>query len=156
MVKTRSHNHPGGSTGAERRSLYAAGVGRIRVALEERFFLEAITLSESYMTDRLEARWAWKNGQTPQSRRLTTLGAIVRKLLDHNTEPQEATRVYEKAAQWAQNRNEALHEMFKHRDDCEFLDWPNRYEKLESVASEGFSLARKIDRLVRKLNKLET
>lgn len=155
MKKRRTENKPGSSTGRERQALYTAGVAQIKLAISEGFFLEAITLSESFITDRLEARWAWINQQSSNARQFRTLGQVARDLLGKKSESEEARKTYELAVEWSKGRNEAIHEMFKHAENCAFLTWTERYSGTASIATNGLLLARRTDLLVRKLNKFD-
>lgn len=150
--KTRQVNLPGSRVGKQRQMLYAAGVTRIREAIDSGYALEAIALCESLMSDRLEARWAWKGHQSPSSRSFSTLGNLARKLRNDRDESDEALKIYEAVAIWAAKRNSALHEMFK-LSEGEVCDWQTRYNEFASVAADGFMLSKKVSALLKKTNK---
>ena len=56
--KKRQTNTRRNDVGKKRQAIYAAGVEQIKMAIAQDYALEAVTLCESLIADRLEARWA--------------------------------------------------------------------------------------------------
>jgi len=152
MPKLRQVNEPGNGVGKKRQALYAIGTKRIEMALKRGFALEAITLCESMMSDRLESRKAWKSQQLNDYRRFTTLGKLARQLCSDHSEPAHARDIYIEVKAWADKRNSALHEMFKLAEG-DGRSWRKRYQEAREIAREGIKLARKVSNLVRSLNR---
>lgn len=150
--KVRQVNKPGNGVGKLRQAIYASGMSRIREAIEKGYALEAIALCESMMADRLEARRAWKRNQAVEHRKFDSLGRLARALRTDSTEPEDARKIYDEVVAWADERNEALHQMFKLAEGP-IRVWSDRYEEVECVATRGFALSRKVGFLLKKLNK---
>jgi len=156
--KLRAVNRPDRpAVGKQRQDLYRCAYKRIKDAVEAGFMLEAITLCESVIADRMEARRACIHDQKESKRKFGTLGSLIKDLrgqakgsfADPNSEIQD---VYTKISEWANRRNEALHEMVK-LSEFDQTNWDVRYEGLHKVARDGKRLAREIGNLVTKLNR---
>jgi hypothetical protein len=120
------------------------------------FHIEAIALCESLLSDRLEARRAWLARQLESKREFGTLGGLARELLGQSSneagDPIEANKlIYEDCVKWADDRNKAIHEMFKLAEGDE-SNWEVRYAALEAVADSGLKLTRKLSAAVKKSN----
>jgi hypothetical protein len=140
---------PKGAVAQARRALFAAAHKRISAALEAGYFLEAITIIESILADRLEARLAWIHGKC----HFSTLGTLVGELSGRkSSESAEARQLYNEILQWADRRNRALHQMVKLAEGSNET-WAEKYEQAHDTAIKGEKLARKVENLVRTLNK---
>lgn len=153
----RAINQPGNGIGKRRQGLYKHAHERIKAALDAGFYLEAITLCESILADRLEARRAWLNQQDHAKRQFSTLGGLVRELTqskaqDMSERDEGAQAVYREIGAWARSRNHALHEMAKLAEGDD-TTWDERYKNLAKIAATGHGLTRKVSTVVRKLNK---
>ncbi len=158
MSKKRAKNKPGNSVGKQRQSLYAEAYTRIKEAIKQGFFLEAITIEESIITDRLEARVAWLSNQ--QHRNFDNLGPLAQTLKGkgknkkiRESDPEMLDLLLPKIDKWRKQRNEALHELVKFPDDVEEKCWEDFYSKTKNVAKEGKTLSRKVSDCVKRLNK---
>lgn len=139
-----------------RRKFYANAIDRIKTAIKEGYPLEAITLLESMMADRLEARLACISNQEAEKRKFSTLGRLSRELCGNAShESDDAKTVYEEVQEWASQRNESLHEMVKLAEG-DAKDWKAKLKEAHSTAKDGLKLFRQLDVLVRKLNKKST
>ncbi len=136
-----------------RRELYGNAISHINIAIEHRFPLEAIALLESMMADRLEARLACLFKQDPEKRMFSTVGKLAQDLRNKKlAESDEAKAVYASVMAWANRRNEALHQMVKLAEGNE-KDWAEKVREAQETAEAGLPLFRKLDALVKKLNK---
>jgi hypothetical protein len=136
-----------------RRELYGHAISRVNNAIENRYPLEAIALLESMIADRLEARLACLHQQSPEKRNLSTLGNLTQELSGKKLgESDEAKVIYQEVNDWADRRNEALHEMVKLAEGSE-KDWEEKVGEAQATAEKGLTLFRKLDELVRELNK---
>jgi hypothetical protein len=136
-----------------RRMLYSEAILRIEDAIRHRYPLEAIALIESLLSDRLEARLAWINGQHSDKRNFSTPGKLVYELCAQTTnESLDAKAIYKEVKAWADGRNESLHQMVKLAEGDE-NDWEARLKEAQATAEAGVPLFNKLDALVKKLNK---
>lgn len=152
----RAINVPGNDIGKRRQRIYAAGFRQLSSAISAGYYIEAIALCESLLSDRLEARRAWLARQQESKREFGTLGGLARKLLGQSSkeagDPIEGNKVvYEDCIKWADDRNKAIHEMFKLAEGDE-SNWEVRYAALEAVAASGLKLTRKLSAAVKKSN----
>lgn len=160
VKKVRAINHGRGTSVAKaRQELYRQCAVRVRLCMKQQFYLEAITLIESMIADRLESRLAALNLDDPEHRIIGTIGDAFRAnhkigrvgLLNQETDPL-LTVSYERVRKWAKGRNECLHEMVKFTEE-DSRSWSVKYEAAKSIAKEGWSCFRELDGLVRKANR---
>jgi len=127
---------------AARYDLYRGATGRIKAAIEAKFWIEAIALCESVIADRLEARISHLNGHSELARRHGTIGGLVRRL--QSTDPQEGFenlhKLYGEIRIWTNARNKAVHNAVKLTQGQTFEKWDARYAALETAAVDGFAL----------------
>lgn len=154
LKKVRAVNTGSKSIPAQaRRGLYSSAVVRINSAIENSYPLEAIALLESMIADRLEARLAWIFEQDASKRKFSTLGRLTGALCGtESRESEDAKAVYKNVQEWADRRNESLHEMVKLAEG-DAKDWNAKLEEAQSAAVDGLRLFKKLAALVKKLNK---
>lgn len=160
VKKLRGVNHGRGTSVAKaRQELYRKCAGRVRLCMQQHFYLEAITLIESMIADRLESRYAALNLDSPGHRLIGTIGAAFQpnhKLGRAGLSNQETDLLllgsYDRVRKWTQGRNECLHEMVKFTEE-DTRSWSEKYATAKSVAREGWSCFRELDALVRKANR---
>lgn len=153
--KTRqvASSGPKSQTGQDRKNLYTGCLERVSKALDEGYALEAITLLESLIADRLEARLAYINGQRAEKRKFSTLGCLTQELKGTKAgEPKEAVAMYDAVDDWATLRNEAVHEFAK-LSEGNSKNWDAKYKTAKKAAKNGKKLFRDLDKVIRKLNK---
>lgn len=131
----------------ERYELYKAAFEWIGKSISEGFYLEAISLEESLITDRLESYLTWLKGTDFSFK---TLGELKRAIEMHETDDDLRQLVLGELDQWRQSRNKAAHEMVK-IEDGKRVSWTDRMRINQAVAEVGLELVRKIDRLTQKL-----
>ena len=143
---------PKSETGRARQRLYRHHQGRIAEAIKAGFYLEAITLIESMVADRLEARLAHIHHQIPEKRKFSTLGNLLQELSGEKCNESEASQaIYTQVADWAGDRNRALHELVKLEEgSCQ--SWSEKYGFAKQTAEDGRALFRRLDALIKKLN----
>ena len=134
--------------GKRRYELYKKAIIQFNNAIEAGYYLEAITICESLITDRLESRcselgcpYAFKN-----------IGALIRKLIQIETDHELQSIVFRDLDEWRENRNIALHEIVKFEKN-EIPNWENRVENSKTYAEEGIAIFRKIDARITTLRK---
>lgn len=110
--------------------------------MEEGFNLEAITLVESMVSDRLESRGSFLSRKDCGFK---TLGEVLRLLRAHERD-HEFLDVYSRIDAWRTRRNKALHEMVKF-EERERDSWEDRIDRLRPIAREGLAALRAFDKL---------
>ncbi|MFT5834628.1 MAG: hypothetical protein ACI97N_002268 [Cognaticolwellia sp.] len=136
------------SISKKRFELYKRAIQQFNQALEAGFFLEAITICESLITDRLESRCE----ELGKSMSFQTLGNLIKKLKQIEIDLEVRNLVTNELDDWRKNRNTALHEIVKF-EKGESPEWKNRVEASGDYAVEGMAIFRKIDGRVTKLRK---
>ncbi|MBW4694085.1 MAG: hypothetical protein KME27_20260 [Lyngbya sp. HA4199-MV5] len=131
----------------ERYELYKSSFEWISKSISEGFYLEAISLEESLITDRLESYLTWR---TSTDFSFMTLGKLQRAVEKHETDDALRLLVLDDLNQWREARNKAAHEMVKIEDGKQ-ISWNDRMKINKTVAEVGLELIRKIDRQTRKL-----
>ena len=133
----------GTSNGKLRHDLYAKLLQRIDSSIEQGFYLEAVTLEESFIADRLESYAYYKKLCGIKK----NLGDLLRPL---STDPEFSKDLHSEIDSWRKNRNAVLHEMAKF-DVGEEADWDAKYSKAKNVAEHGKKLLRKTDKEILRL-----
>ena len=164
--KVRAINSGPSSTVAQSRyQLYRQCNAQIKHAMSQGFYLEAISLIESIIADRLESRIAHVNSQDDIYRKFGTIGELLfgrksrRKgerilglLSKEMAEPEELVIIYRMISDWGSRRNTCLHEMVK-LDESNGRPWNARYTYAKVVATEGKKLSTLLSKSIRFRNK---
>jgi hypothetical protein len=137
------------AVGKHRREIYKSAFKQIKAANEAGFYLEAITLIESLITDRLESRLSYLDGKDFSFK---TIGKLIEKSIKIETDSVLKILIEKDLRKWADGRNKSLHEMAKIAEG-DFSSWDDRYFKLKNISTKGMTLLRKIDRRCEKLKK---
>lgn len=135
---------------------YTEAWARIREARKDGFFLEAVTVQESIISDRLTSFVVKTCGCDPNSKSLRTLHSLgnVWVQASESRLPRSAESrlsIYElhlRLNEWRESRNEVVHGLVKSRAarDADHID--NFLARAKTAAEEGALLARKITRWV--------
>lgn len=154
--KTRAVNDGPESPAAQSRyELYREAIKKVQAAIDAEFYLEAITLTESMIADRLESRVAAIHQQDPDHREFGNLGPLVRKLRSAERAENDACRsLYEQVDHWRSRRNQTLHQLVKHAEN-DTRTWEDKYLEAEETAKDGFELFRRLDREIAKHNRTD-
>jgi len=137
------------TVGKHRREIYKSVFKKIKLANEAGFYLEAITLIESLITDRLESRLSYLDRKDFSFK---TIGKLIKKTKQIETDSELKILIETDLFEWSDDRNKSLHEMAKIAEG-DFSSWDEKYLKLKKIASDGMALLRKIDRQCEKLKK---
>jgi hypothetical protein len=135
--------------GKQREHLYGSAFSRIDEAIDEGYYLEAITLVESLISDRLESRLGELRGDATGFK---PLGNLVRKMKSEETDSELKNIVSNKVDNWRDRRNTALHEMVK-IEKGEKVDWDERMKNNKSVAVDGKEIVREVDNRIRAIRR---
>ena len=133
--------------GEKRHNVYAGVIRQYHSAMSSGFFIEAISLMESIIADRLESLANELSASSNFSH--CTLGRLLKYLKEEEQKNKIDTEIYtclEEIAVWKNARNEAIHEMAKLLDEV----FETHYERLEEYADEGYDLFRKLDKAIHK------
>ena len=140
------------SVGQARKDIYKIVWRKINSAEQCECWLEVITLTESVIADRLEARLAHLANQSTDGRKAMTAAQAAKQLrVSSDTDNQKALELYKAVGDWAKKRNAALHELAKLFESTT-EDWQTRYDAAKQIAKEGVTLAISVSELVKKLN----
>jgi hypothetical protein len=131
----------------ERYELYKSAFAWIAKSIGEGFYLEAISLEESLICDRLESYLTWLKGTDFGFK---TLGELKQAIKAYETDNDLRSLVLNELDDWRKARNQAAHEMVKIEDGKQ-MSWSDRMKTNQAVAEAGLELVRKIDRQTRKL-----
>jgi hypothetical protein len=140
---------PGNGVGPARYHLYREAYAHANQAIKDRYYLEAIAVTESLLADRLESRASFLLGADFSFK---TLEGLIRKMLEIEVDRELKNLVSEKVAEWKDSRNRALHEMAKlARGNAD--SWLERTAALPQIAKEGLKVVRHVDRRLKELRK---
>lgn len=145
--RTRAIAVPGSNVGDARYHLYRQAYRQINQALEQGFYLEAITLVESLVSDRVESRLTFLKGTDFSFK---TLGSLIAESKKVETDPVLKQLVTQRLDNWRDARNRALHEMAKLADG-DAATWDDRVQSVIPVAEEGLATLRAIDKRYQEL-----
>lgn len=128
--------------GHARYELYRGANKQLKQAIEQGFWIEAIAICESLLSDRLESRLSHLGNHSEEARRQRTLGALVKIIsnTDRKNGNEKLHEIYEEIRVWARKRNKAVHEAVKISDGQSFETWEARYRRLEEAAVAGIDL----------------
>jgi hypothetical protein len=145
--RKRADSKVDGDIGQERYALYKAAFERIAQAIAEGYYLEAISIEESLIADRLESHLSYRLGKDFGFK---NLGKLIDKIKSDETDAELRKLVSQELDQWRKARNTAAHEMVKIEVGKQ-VSWEARSQINQSVAEAGLILVRKIDQRTRKL-----
>ena len=152
--------------GQKRNKLFRAVIGRIKDAIEDGYYLEAITLEESLICDRFASRFTYLYEKNHPS--LTSFkrkkefiksnfyGIMLETIVNGIYEIEEDDEIKQfcniELREWKDLRNTALHEMAKLSEDSD-KTFPDKYAQLEDVAKNGLKVFRDAEKLINKTKK---
>ena len=121
-------------------------LGRYGDACEKGYYLEAITIMESLITDRLESRAIFLGIEKAG---FNMLGALCKKLKGDPA----LSEILPEVSTWRESRNSALHELAKNEkgDNRSFSE---KYDTTKQIAEKGIVLFRKVDAALKQSRKL--
>jgi hypothetical protein len=135
----------------QRFELYKSAFAWINYAINCGFYLEAITLIESVLSDRIESRLTYLD--TPNAN-FRPLGKLIEQL-KVNEKNEDVIKFIIEIYQWKESRNELLHEMAKIDANKVFKSWNERILFAKKSAQDGRVLLRKFDFCLAKVRRME-
>lgn len=121
--------------GQTRHQLYKGVIDRYKEAMSAGFYLEAITLMESLITDRLESALIYYGKNTPNQVFLP-LGSALKPFKDQGI---ISDRLYDRIDAWRKSRNQSLHEVAKIEEGTTPV-FRDRYAIQQVIAHEGYEI----------------
>lgn len=128
--------------GEIRRDRYQRVLEQYKRAMESGFYLEAVTLMESIISDRLESRATYLGKTTG----FDTLGKLCN-ILSSDTVLKD---IIPQIVDWKNGRNRILHEMSKIDASDMAEDFGGKYESGRLLAQSGLDIFRQVDAAVRR------
>ena len=123
---------------------YKSSISRINLAIDAGFYLEAITLCESLIADRLESRLNFLTKSDKYS--FDMLFNMQTKIEELEPEGELNLIVNERLHSWRKNRNKVLHGMAKIAEGDQ-REWGDKLEECKNIAIEGDSIRKEVFRL---------
>lgn len=149
VKRTRAIATPGSEIAKARAAMYKSAYSRIAESSKAGFHLEAITIIESLISDRLESRLTFV---LQRDFSFQHLGSLITKARQVETDPTLLNLVDQDLDKWRKSRNKALHEMAKIADG-DTSSWQDRVNGLVPISEEGLKLLKTIEKQIRALKK---
>ena len=140
----------GKKNGMIRKNLYARLFERVKDSIHNEYFLEAITLEESFMADRLESYGFYKALIKGSKMTLGQLNSPLKK-----KESSFSKDLLDQVHKWWKGRCKCIHEMPKF-DDGEDPDWDERMKHAKQIAAIGEKLMRSVNKEIARLRRSAT
>jgi hypothetical protein len=148
-TRTRAIATPGSLTAKSRAEMYKSAYARIAESTKSGFHLEAITIIESLISDRLESRLTFV---LKRDFSFQHLGSLITKARQVETDPILRNLVDIDLDRWRKSRNKALHEMVKIAEG-DTSTWQDRVNGLVPISDDGLKLLKTIDRQIKALKR---
>jgi hypothetical protein len=135
--------------GMQRFRTYKASISRIKKAIDNEYYLEAITLCESLIADRLESRLKYLTNSDEYS--FKTLGKLQEGIIKHDSiDELKKMMIFQKGDLdiWRDKRNTALHAMAKIQDG-DSREWEDKLTECKKIAEDGEELRKLVFKLTR-------
>lgn len=137
----------------QRYDLYKLANEQLKAAYEAKFYIECVSICESIIADRLEARLQFLRRDTEKPPYVASLGSLLKQLEDTRAEVQmDLNEAYEAVREWSKARNATIHQFVKVTDRNHQSDGDDRIRQAKAAARDGIRLMRKVSALVRKHN----
>ena len=144
IMKDRRAKANNDEVGQLRYRTYKLSIDRINSSIDLGYYLEAITLCESLIADRLESRLNYLTQSDKYS--FSMLFDMQNKISELETEGELNLVVNERLHAWRKKRNHALHQMAKIREG-DNKEWEDKIADCKTIAIEGNSIRKEVFRL---------
>jgi len=152
MKRERGEAFEGKGYGRLRYNLFVEAKSRIEQSIRDGYYCEAITITESIISDRLESRLSFLKSENVG---FYNLGYLLTGLKEIETDPDLITIIGE-IDSWRRQRNKAIHELVKIERGRELITWGKRIAAIGETAREGYQLLVRLYRRVADLNPRHT
>ena len=132
-----------------RHDVFNEVINRYNQAIKDRYYLEAITLIESLLCDRLESVIGRVTKKPVTFMTYGILKSIINKF--NNVDLKQIKGLFPKLDDWFQHRNSAIHQMAKISVANPQRSFQEKYNDVEKYAIDGISLFRSLDKAVRRI-----
>lgn len=141
--------------GTARHNVYKGIIDCYHRAMEAGFYIEAIALMESLMSDRMES--LLNDTMKTDKFSFKTIGYLANEALNNATiaPNQVIVDIIERIREWAKKRNNAIHEMSKLLPDDINSPFSERYASLKEITEDGYKLFRELDKEISSSRKSE-
>lgn len=137
-----------------RYDLYKLANEQLKAAYEAGFYIECVSICESIISDRIEARLQFLRRATDKPSQIDSLGRLLKQVEDIESEDQTELRAaYVSTREWGSARNETIHQFVKVTDQNHQSNGYDRTQQARAAARDGIRLMRKMSALVRKHNR---
>lgn len=154
--KRRSSGGKETEVSRRRYELYRLAHEHLQEAYKAGFFIECVSICDSIISDRLDARLQFLSRKTSKLAPVQSLGHIIKQINKSGLETApDIIDIYQSLAMWAEKRNAVVHQFVKVTDGDELHSGKERIAYGKKTAKEGIELARKVSNLIRKHNKWE-
>jgi hypothetical protein len=144
----------GTSVARQRYDLYRLANEQLKAAYEAGFYIECVSICESIISDRIEARIQFLRRATDKPSHIDSLGRLLKQVEDIESEDQTELRAaYVAIREWGNARNETIHQFVKVTDQNNQADAKDRIQQAKIAARDGRNLMRLIAQLIKKQNK---
>lgn len=130
--------------------------GRIKRSIAHGFYLEAVTLEESVISDRLQTYFRKTGVLDPESKKFISLGKFIELLMKHEPDPicdpirePRFTNLQQSLLDWKNDRNHVVHGIVKSSGDVhdDVLDF---FKAAERIAKDGALIAESVNNWYRR------
>lgn len=136
---------------------YREAWGRIRRAIGHGFYLEAVTLEESIISDRLVSYFRRTGVMDPDSNKFISLHQLIEKLKKQVPEPirdplkePRFENLQQSLSEWKDKRNHVVHGIVKSSGNS-LSDVENFLEEAKQIAIEGEQIALSVNNWYRRI-----
>ncbi len=144
----------GTSVARQRYDLYKLANEQLKRAYEAGFYIECVSICESIISDRIEARLQFLRRATDKPSHIDSLGRLLKQVEDIESQDQTELRAaYAAIRHWANARNETIHQFVKVTDQNHEATSKDRIQQGKMAAREGRVLMQLISKLIKKHNK---
>lgn len=151
--RVRPQADVGNDVGMQRYNRYRSVIGQYKKSMEQGFYLEAITLMESIIADRLESKANYISVENYSYSTLERLCRFLTKKEHQNKLSEDFLKTVHAIEEWKDGRNRALHEMAKlegeHSQSFEIL-----YSSSKKTAEKGYHLFSEINNCIKQDKRL--
>lgn len=138
----------------QRYELYKLANEQLNSAYEAGFYIECVSICESIIADRIEARLQFLRRGTDKRSHIDSLGRLLKQIEDIEANDQADLReVYQAIREWLKARNATIHQFVKVTEGNQQFDGEGRMKQAKTAARDGKVLMKLISKLVKKHNK---
>lgn len=124
-----------------KQELHRQANGRLKGALENGYWIEAVCIEESLMADRIESYFRKHH----ESRRINNLGRWCYELLNSTYLSARDVALFKEVLDWSKLRNKMVHEIVK-VSESHRADWDKRLIECMEAAIQGKWLATEVNK----------